>query len=47
MKMTEYEGLFFSVKGKYTITGEKIMSDFKDKEDGFLYIAYTTEMVYG
>ena len=51
MCMPEGEALFFAAKGKYTITGEKpmeqIYKDFKDKEDGFLYIAYTTEIFYG
>ena len=51
MKISNDEALFFSAKGKYTITGEKPMSqiykDYKDKDDGFLYIAYTTEIVYG
>ena len=51
MSIPEEEALFFTAKGKYTITGQKTMGqiykDFKDKEDSFLYIAYTTELVYG
>ena len=51
MTIPEEEALFFTAKGKYTITGQKpmgqIYKEFKDKEDGFLYIAYTTEIVYG
>ena len=51
MSINEDEALFFTAKGKYTITGEKTMAqiykDYKDKEDGFLYIGYTTELVYG
>ena len=51
LNISEFEALFLTVKGKYSITGQKSMSqiykDFKDKEDGFLYIAYTTELVYG
>ena len=51
MTIPEEEALFFTAKGKYTITGQKTMGqiykDFKDKEDNFLYIAYTTELVYG
>ena len=51
MNLNEEQALFFTAKGKYSITGEKTMSqiyrDFKDKEDGFLYIGYTTELVYG
>ena len=51
LNISEYEALFLTAKGKYSITGQKSMSqiykDFKDKEDGFLYITYTTELVYG
>ena len=51
MSIPEEEALFFTAKGKYTITGQKLMGqiykEYKDKEDGFLYIAYTTELVYG
>ena len=51
MTIPEEEALFFTAKGKYTITGQKLMGqiykEFKDKEDGFLYIGYTTEIVYG
>ena len=51
MKIPDQEALFLTAKGKYSITGEKSMlqiyKDFKDKQDGFLYIAYTTELVYG
>ena len=45
------EALFFTAKGKYTISGEKTMGqiykEYKDKQDGFLYIAYSSELVYG
>ena len=48
---SSHDALFLTAKGKYSITGQKSMSqiykDFKDKEDGFLYIGYTTELVYG
>ena len=51
MTIPEEDALFFTIKGKYTITGQKsigqIYKDFKDIGDGFLYIAYTTEIVYG
>ena len=51
LKISEEEALFFAVKGKYTLTGEKTMGDiyekYKDKEDGFLYMMYSTELIYG
>ena len=51
LKMSEDEALFLSIKGKYTIIGEKTMGDiyekYKDKEDGFLYMMYSTTVIYG
>ena len=51
MEIPQEQALFFTANGKYTITGQKTMEqiykEFKDKNDGFLYIAYTTELVYG
>ena len=51
MQLSEGQALFLSAKGKYNITGEKTMGEiyeiFKDKEDGFLYIMYSTELVFG
>ena len=44
------EALFLQAKGKFSIAGEKVIGDiyksFKDN-DGFLYIMYTTELIYG
>ena len=38
-------------KGKYSITGEttidEVYKKYKDKEDNFLYIMYSTQLVYG
>ena len=49
--ISDVEALFFTAKGKYALSGDKTMgqiyNEFKDKEDGFLYIAYTTEVVFG
>ena len=51
-KATLQEGyaLFLHAKGKYSISGEKTVEDiynnFKDK-DGFLYIAYSNELIWG
>ena len=51
LKLPEDEALFLSAKGKYNITGEKtieeIYRNYKDKQDGFLYIMYSSELVYG
>ena len=51
LKMPEEDALFLSIRGKYTIIGEKTMADiyekYKDKEDGFLYIMYSSEVIYG
>ena len=42
---------FVVVKGKYTISGGKTMgsiyNSYKDKDDGFLYITYSAELIYG
>ena len=51
LKMPEEEALFLSAKGKYNINGERSINDvynaYKDKEDGFLYIMYSSELIYG
>ena len=51
LKLPEEEALFLSAKGKYNITGEKTIEEiyktYKDKQDGFLYIMYSSELVYG
>ena len=51
LKLPENEALFLSAKGKYNIMGEQSMgeiySKYKDKEDGFLYIIYSSELIYG
>ena len=51
IQISENEGIFFVVKGKYTISGDKTMeqiyNNYKDKDDGFLYIAYSSELIYG
>ena len=51
LKLDEGEALFLAAKGKYNIMGEQTMGEvytkFKDKEDNFLYIAYSSELVYG
>ena len=51
MKLSEGEVLFYSINGKYALTGEKTMGDvyekYKDKEDGFLYIMYSSKVFSG
>ena len=50
LKLLDSESLFLSAKGKYSITGTKLMKDIYDKykdEDGFLYILVSTEVVFG
>ena len=51
MKIPENDALFLSAKGKYSITGEttidEVYKKYKDKEDNFLYIMYSTQLVYG
>ena len=51
LKISEEEALFLSAKGKYNLIGVKTMGEiynlYKDKEDGFLYIMYSSFVVYG
>ena len=51
MKLPKEEALFLAAKGKYNIVGERsideIYKTYKDKEDGFLYIMYSSVLVYG
>ena len=46
----EKDALFLQVRAKFSITGEKTIGDIYDTykdSDGFLYIMYTTELIYG
>ena len=48
--MDKEEALFFLVNGKKSLTGDDSMKDVYNKyknEDGFLYIAYASEEVWG
>ena len=51
MKLPPGEALFLSAKGKYNLIGESTIANvyntYKDKEDGFLYIMYSSVLVYG
>ena len=50
LKMGKEEALFFLVNGNKSLTGDDTMKDVYNKyknEDGFLYIAYASEEVWG
>ena len=51
LKLNETQAFFLLVQGKYTILGENTLAEiyqkFKDKDDGFLYMMYSTEQVWG
>ena len=51
MKLPQEEALFLAAKGKYNLVGAStiasIYNTYKDKEDGFLYIMYSSVLVYG
>ena len=51
LQLNESEALFLIAKEKYTITGETNMNDvyqkYCDEEDGYLYITYAGEKVWG
>ena len=50
LNMEKEEALFFLVNGKKSLTGTDSISDIYDKykdADGFLYIAYASEEVWG
>jgi len=51
LELNDEEGLFFLVNGKFNLTGEETMKEiydkYKDKDDGFLYIIYGEEKIFG
>ena len=50
LKLGKEEALFFLVNGKKSLTGDDTMQEVYDKykqEDGFLYIAYASELIWG
>lgn len=51
LEMSKDSALFLLVSGKHSITGDSSMSEiyekYKDVDDGFLYIAYTSELTWG
>ena len=51
IEIQQEEAFFLLVNGKTSITGDSNLSDIyerhADKEDGFLYIAYSSELTWG
>jgi GABA(A) receptor-associated protein len=50
LELSKEAALFLLVAGKYSITGDTSISEIYEKhkdEDGFLYIAYTSELTWG
>ena len=51
MELSQEETLFMLVDGKSSISGETGMSEiyekYQDKEDGYLYITYTSQLAWG
>jgi GABA(A) receptor-associated protein len=51
LKVDETSAFFLLVDGKIYITGDKTLQDiyikYKDKKDGFLYLMYSTEQIWG
>ena len=51
LKLNESESFFFLINGKYNVSGNQnlyeIYKKYKDKDDGFLYIIYSNELLWG
>ena len=51
LDLSPEKALFFLVNGKHSVTLTQdlnsIYSKYKDKEDGFVYMTYSEEIVYG
>ena len=50
LKLNKESALFFVVNGKHAIIGTQLFSEIYEKfkdEDGFLYIAYANEQIWG
>ena len=51
LQLKENEAFFLIAKCKYTIMGENTMDDvynkYSDKDDGYLYITYTSKEIWG
>lgn len=51
LELSKEAALFLLVAGKHSITGDSSMEEIyekhKDKEDGFLYVVYASELTWG
>ena len=51
LQLNQNEAFFLLAAGKYSISGETLLNDvyrkFSDKDDGYLYIAYTSKETWG
>ena len=51
LELSKEEAIFMLVDGKTSIAGEtalqEIYEKFKDKQDGYLYIVYTSQLIWG
>ena len=51
LKLNEGEALYLLAKGKHNLTGDQTIGDiyklYKDKGDGFLYIVYSSVVIFG
>ena len=51
LELEPERALFFLANGKYTVSGSEdlaqVYDKYKDSEDGFLYLTYSEEIVYG
>jgi hypothetical protein len=49
--LPENQAFFLLAEGKHTITGDILMAEiyekYRDKEDGFLYVSYSSEVTWG
>ena len=49
--ISEEQAFYLLVNGRHTLTGDSCMAEvyekYKDKEDGFLYISYSSELTWG
>ena len=51
LELESEKALFFLADNRYSLLGNDILGEiyekYKDKEDGFLYVTYTDEVIYG
>ncbi len=51
LELKENEAFFLLANGKYSLTGDtnliEVYDKYRDKDDGFLYIAYASQVTWG